>query len=639
MIERVAPELDCGRFPVKRVVGDAFRVSANIFKDGHDVIGARIRYRGPGDPEWRHAPLVFTFGEDRWHGGFPLDKIGRWTYTVEAWIDVYRTWRSEVERKLAAGQDVSSELLEGALLVEQAEKGAKFGDARTTLKRTAAHLRDAGIDHTVRAGAALAPGLLALIDEHWRPRHITTYARELNVWVDREAARFASWYEMFPRSQSPEPGRHGTFDDAALALDRIAALGFDVVYLPPIHPIGRTARKGRNNALTAQPGDIGSPWAIGSGEGGHDAVHPDLGSIGDFDRFVARAHELGMEVALDFALQCSPDHPWLKEHPDWYFIRPDGTLKYAENPPKKYQDIYPLNFWCDDREALWAACRDVLLFWVDHGVRTFRVDNPHTKPLVFWESVIGEVLSAHPEVVFLSEAFTRPKRMKYLAKLGFSQSYTYFTWKNTTRDIRDWLAEFDDAAEYYRGNLFTNTPDILNEYLVHGGRNAFRIRLLLAATLSPLYGIYSGYELGENIPVRVGSEEYLDSEKYELRQRDWNRPGNLGPDLRRINRVRRENRALQLLGNLTFGESENDAVLCFAKTAPGNDLIVCATVDPHRPQATVVTVPLAALGLEPDEPYIVQDLLTGARWTWMGARNYVRLDPAQEPGHVLRVER
>ena len=637
VIECVTPELDCGRFAVKRTIGDSVEVSADIFKDGHDVLAARIRYRGPDDREPRYAPMVYEFASDRWYGGFPVDRVGKWSYTVEAWTDAFRTWRSELERKVAAGQDVSSELLEGAQLVEQAERGARFGEARSSLRRTAAHLRDAEVSAALRAGAAVAPALLALMEEHWRPRHVTAYTRELPLWVDREAARFAAWYELFPRSNGAAPGVHGTFETAARQLERVAALGFDVVYLPPIHPVGVTNRKGRNNALAAEPDDVGSPWAIGNEFGGHDAVAPELGTIEDFDRFVARAAELGLEVALDYALQCSPDHPWLRDHPDWFFIRPDGTLKYAENPPKKYQDIYPLNFWCDDRQALWDACREVLLHWIRHGVRTFRVDNPHTKPLAFWEWLIDEVHARHPEVVFLSEAFTRPKKMKHLAKVGFSQSYTYFTWKNTPAEIREWLAEFDDAGDYYRGNLFANTPDILVDYLVHGGRPAFRIRLFLAATLSPLYGIYSGFELSENVQ-RPGSEEYIDNEKYELKWRRWDAPGNLDGDIARLNGIRRAQRALQRLNNLAWGGSDNDAILCFARTAPEGSLIVCATTDQVRPQETVVTVPLAALGLAPDASYSVRDLVTGARWHWRGARNYVRLDPSLEPGHVLLVE-
>jgi starch synthase (maltosyl-transferring) len=640
VIECVSPELDCGRFPVKRVVGDTLDIGADIFKDGHDLIAARVRYRAPDDSDWRFVGMTHDYNTDRWHGSLALDRIGMWTFTVEAWTDVFRTWRSELEKKITAGQDVASELLEGAEHVAAAARTVKFGDARSTLTKSAAHLRDESVDQTVRAGAALAPGLQSLMEVYFRPRSVASYERELRVWVDRTQARFAAWYELFPRSTGTD-GRHGTFDTAAIALERVAGLGFDVVYLPPIHPIGIQNRKGRNNTLTPAPDDPGSPWAIGGPAGGHTAVAPELGTIEDFDRFVRRARELGLEIALDYALQCSPDHPWLKEHPDWFFVRPDGTLKYAENPPKKYQDIYPLNFWCDDREALWNACRDIFLFWIEHGVTTFRVDNPHTKPMAFWEWVIPDVQRRHPEIVFLSEAFTRPKRMKHLAKLGFTQSYTYFTWRNSAAELREYLTELTRTPmkEYFRGNLFTNTPDILNEYLVNGGRHAFRIRLLLAATLSPVYGIYSGFELAENIPLKPGSEEYLDSEKYQVRPRDFSAPGNLDNDIRRLNAIRRETRALQLYDNLTFGESENPSILFFAKTSLQDDLLIAVTTDPHVPQETIVHVPLSAVGIGQDQHYVVEDLLTGLRYTWHGARNYVRLDPANEPGHVFRIVR
>ena len=641
VIECVQPELDCGRFPVKRVIGDVMQVGADIFKDGHDLIAARVLYRGPDDAEWKSAPLTHDYNRDRWLGNLQLDRIGMWTYTVEAWTDVFRTWRSELEKKITAGQDVSSELLEGAQHVASAARTAKFGEPRTTLTKAATQLADGSMDPTVRAGAALAPGLLALMEEHLRPRSTARYARELRVWVDRERARFASWYELFPRSTGPDANTHGTFATAAKALDRLASLGFDVVYLPPVHPVGTSSRKGKNNTLEPGPNDPGSPWAIGGAAGGHTAIAPELGTIDDFDRFVRRAGELGMEVALDYALQCSPDHPWLKEHPDWFFVRPDGTLKYAENPPKKYQDIYPLNFWCDDRDSLWSACRDIFLFWIEHGVRTFRVDNPHTKPMAFWEWVIPDIQRLHPETVFLAEAFTRPKRMKHLAKLGFNQSYTYFTWRNSAEELREYLTELTQTPmrEYFRGNLFANTPDILHEYLVSGGPHAFRIRLLLAATLSPLYGIYSGFELFENVPLKPGSEEYLHSEKYELRPRDYSASANLDADIRRINAIRRESQALQLYDNLSFGESENPNVLVYAKTSPADDLIIAVTTDPRVPQETIITVPLAEVGIGADQHYVVEDLLTGARYTWHGARNYVRLDPASEPGHVLRIVR
>ncbi len=639
VIECVTPELDSGRFPVKRVIGDAVAVGADIIRDGHDLLAARVRYRGPGDEEWRFEPLVYEFASDRWYGGFPADRIGRWLFTIEAWTDFFATWRDELAKKLDAGQDVSVELLDGASLIDEAANRARFGEARKELKRAAASLRDAGVRATERADRALDPALLALMEEYFQPRDLTTYRRELTVWVDRERARFAAWYEMFPRSQTTESGRHGTFADAERALDRIAELGFDVVYLPPVHPVGETNRKGRNNTLVRAEGDPGSPWAIGGAAGGHTAVEPQLGTIADFDRFVRRARELGMEVALDYALQCSPDHPWLRDHPDWFFVRADGSLKYAENPPKKYQDIYPLNFWCDDRENLWKACREVFLFWIYHGVHTFRVDNPHTKPLSFWEWIIGEVQREHPETVFLSEAFTRPKRMKRLAKLGFTQSYTYFTWRNSAVELREYLAELTTppVSEYMRGNLFTNTPDILHEYLQLGGRPAFRIRLMLAATLSSLYGIYSGFELCENEPVRVGSEEYMNSEKYEIRVRDWSGPGNISSDIARINRLRRAHRSLQQYDNLSFHLSENDHILFYRKSSPGEDLLIAVNTDFSAPHDTMVHVPLDDIGLPDDRPYVVEDLLTGARYTWQGSRNYVRLDPRDEPAHVLRV--
>ncbi len=644
-IECVTPSLDDGRFSVKRVLGDSFEVGADIFKDGYDDLAARVRYRPPGAGEWRTTPMVFDYDSDRWIGGFPLDAIGEWTYTVDAWTDHFVSWRSTFQKKLDAAQDVSLELLEGAQLVDTAAHRARFGDTRRTLAAWAARLRGAARMPNEAEGprVGLDLTLLALMEQHFAPDDVTSYDRELTVWVDRERARYAAWYEMFPRSQSAVPGRHGTFADAERSLARIAELGFDVVYLPPIHPVGTTERKGPNNTLGAGPDDPGSPWAIGSPAGGHSAIEPRLGTSEDFDRFVATAHRLGLEIALDYALQCSPDHPWLRQHPDWFFLRPDGSLKYAENPPKKYEDIYPLNFWCEDRDALWTACRDILLFWIARGVRTFRVDNPHTKPFAFWEWVIGDVHQRHPDAIFLSEAFTRPKRMKHLAKLGFTQSYTYFTWRNTATELRDYLEELTQrpAREYLRPNFFVNTPDILHEYLQRGGRPAFRVRLLLAATLSPLYGIYSGFELVENVPLRPGSEEYLDSEKYEIKVRDWSAPQSLDRDIGRINRIRRENRALQLAANLTFLRSENDQILFYHKSSADlgapNDLLIAVNLDPVRAQDTLVHVPLDQLGLRPDTPFVVEDLLTGSRYTWRGARNYVRLDPRQEPGHVLRV--
>lgn len=678
IIECVTPELDAGRYPVKRIVGDAVKVGADIIKEGHDHVASRLLYKGPGDDDWSFAPLVYDYDSDRWTGEFTVDRIGRWTYSVEAWTDRFGTWRSDTEKKLAAGQDVHLELLEAAHFARSAAKSTRSAPARATLLMTARLLEDRrDTDYQKRIQRALDPEFSALIEEYLKPTDLTRYRYELALIVDRERARFAAWYEMFPRSatgpEAPvppsdeepaeraddgslksEPPPHGTFITAATHLPRIARMGFDVVYLPPIHPIGRTFRKGRNNALVAEPDDVGSPWAIGNENGGHDAIEPALGTIDDFDHFVAKAHELGMEVALDYALQCSPDHPWVKEHPDWFHIRPDGSIKYAENPPKKYQDIYPINFWCDDRQNLWNACRDILLHWIGHGVKTFRVDNPHTKPFAFWEWVIADVQRDHPDVIFFAEAFTRPKRMKALAKLGFTMSYTYFTWKNHDWDLRPYVEELTQTpmAEYYRGNFFANTPDILNEYLVEGGRPAFRIRLLLAATLLPLYGIYSGFELCENVPVREGSEEYLDSEKYQLRPRDYDAPHNITADIVKINELRHRFRALQLYTNITFHESENREILFYRKASdlrpavPGidgttddqKDLLVVVTLNAQHPQETMIHVPLEAMGIDPEQAYVVQDLLSGARYTWRGSRNYVRLDPNVQPGHVFVVE-
>ena len=635
------PELDAGRYAVKRVVGDELEVSAAIFKDGHDLLAARVRYRGPGDADLRMLRMRYDNDADRWAAHLPLDRVGTWTFTVEAWTDAFATWRSELEKKHNAAQDITSELLEGAQLLEHTAARVDYPRAKAQMLRLAGLLRDTDFEPYTRVRVGVAPELLAVMEAHYIPVDLTPYERELTVHVDRERARFAAWYEFFPRSATTDPRRHGTFVEAARELDRVAALGFDVVYLPPIHPIGLTNRKGPNNTLTPGPDDPGSPWAIGSQHGGHTAIEPKLGTLDDFDRFVKRAGELGIEVALDYALQCSPDHPWLKEHPEWFFVRPDGTIKYAENPPKKYQDIYPLNFWCEDREGLWNACRDIFLFWIGHGVRTFRVDNPHTKALSFWEWVIAEVRKQHPDVIFLAEAFTRPNRMRYLAKAGFSQSYTYFTWRNSALELQEYLTELTQGPmrEYFRGNLFPNTPDILHEYLQHGGRGAFRARLLLAATLSPIYGIYSGSELLEGTPVRPGSEEYLDSEKYQIRVRDYNMPGNLNEDMRRLNQIRRENRALQLYDNLRFHLSENSAVLFYRKSFYKNDLLIVVNCDPHNAQETMVHVPLAELGLHEHTPYVVEDLLTGARYTWQGVRNYVRLDPQIQPGHLLRLVR
>ena len=595
-IQRIWPMVDCRRYPVKRSLGERLDVWADVFADGHDVLRAVVRYKSPTARRWCEAPME-PMGNDRWHGSFEVDQLGRWQYTITAWIDRWASWQWELKRKLDAGQkDLTSELLEGAAL--------------------------AGVE-SLTADEALDPALAPKEE-----RRGETSVMPLEAIVDRERARFGSWYELFPRSW-------GGFAGVEEQLPRLAELGFDVVYFPPIHPIGRTHRKGRNNTLEAGPDDPGSPWAIGGPEGGHTAVNRELGTIEDFDRLVARATELGLDIALDFAIQCSPDHPWLDEHPEWFHRRPDGTLKYAENPPKRYQDIYNVNFDSEDWESLWTSLRDVVLYWVGHGVKAFRVDNPHTKPVAFWEWLIREVQAAHPDVIFLSEAFTRPAMMSTLAKAGFSQSYTYFTWKNTKADLVEFMSDLTqtDWPEVYRPNFFANTPDILHAYLQHGGRPAFEARLVLAATLSPSYGIYSGFEQLENVPVHEGSEEYLNSEKYETRHRAFD--GELLPLAQRLNEVRRENPALQWLPNLTWIETENAQLLGFVKRREKNTVFVLVNLDPVQPQEGVAVVP-AALGLPPT--FRVRDLLDDTPYTWHVGRNYVRLEPGVRQAHVLRVE-
>jgi len=582
-VQAIEPIVDCGRYPIKRTVGDAVAVYATIVKDGHDSLGAAIRVRGPGEKRWREEPLR-QLGSDRWSGAFEVDRPGRWQFAVAAWTDRIGTWQDELRRKVEAGeQELAGELSEGAAL----------------LGRKALILDD---------GLAAATG----------DRHGEVCSDPLEVDVDRLLARVGSWYELFPRSW-------GGFRGVAQMLPQAAALGFDVVYLPPIHPIGVSNRKGRNNAVTADPGDVGSPWAIGSKEGGHDAINPELGTWADFDAMVAAAKDAGVEIALDFAIQCSPDHPWLREHPEWFNRRPDGTLKYAENPPKKYQDIYNVNFESEDWQGLWQALLDVVLGWVGRGITVFRVDNPHTKPVAFWEWLIREVRTEHPEVIFLAEAFTRPSMMTTLAKLGFAQSYTYFTWKNTKAELVEYMGQLVAWAEFYRPNAFTNTQDILHEFLQHGGPPAFEARLVLAGTLSPTYGIYSGYEAFENVPLRPGSEEYLDSEKYEVKRRAFDGP--LLPLVQRLNEVRRAEPALQKVDNLRWLETESTHLVAYVK----DDVICVVNLDPFMEREGVCTVPVA-LGLPP--VFEVRDLLHGAEFTWRAGRNYVKLAPGK--AHVLK---
>ncbi|HET7631600.1 MAG TPA: alpha-1,4-glucan--maltose-1-phosphate maltosyltransferase [Gemmatimonadaceae bacterium] len=638
VIEQVRPAVEAGRYAVKRTVGDTVTVEATVYKDGHDPVTGRVRYRPANERKWRVAPMTYDRDFDRCRGAFTVDRLGGWTFAVDAWTDRFEGWRADVRKKAAAEVALHLDLLNGALMVDEAVAAARGRDAQA-LTRYAAAIRDDSRSTDDRVADALSPDLDALMGRHLPPADLIAADGEFPVWVDRPRAAFGAWYELFPRSQGATPGAYGTLADTERQLPRLADLGFDVIYLPPIHPIGITNRKGRNNALVAAPDDVGSPWAIGNAHGGHTAIDPGLGTLDDFAHLVRAARALDLEIALDYALQCSPDHPWVRDHPDWFFIQPDGSIKHAENPPKTYEDIYPPNFWCDDRAGLWNACRDILKFWIDHGVRIFRVDNPHTKPYAFWAWVIAEIHRDHPDVIFLAEAFTRPARMKGLARLGFTQSYTYFTWRNSAQELSEYVNELahGEMAEYYRPNFFTNTPDILHEYLQDGGRAAFRVRLLLAATLSPVYGIYSGFELCENTPREPGSEEYLHSEKYEIRQRQWDAPGNLNDDLRRINGIRREQPALQLLSNVRFHHTEDGAVLFFHKQAPGHDLLIVVNLDPHAVHETMVHVPVHDLGLDDSQPYDVEDLLTGKRYTWHGSRNYVRLDPAVQPGHLFRV--
>jgi starch synthase (maltosyl-transferring) len=637
VIENVAPTVDGGRYPLKREVGAVLEVSADIFKEGHDVLVAFLLYRRLDERGWREVPMRHV-DNDRWSGTLTLAQNARYVYTLEALADPFRTWLVDLGKRVDASQDVASELTEGTELVRAAARRAR-GEHRAALDAYVRRLEQAP-SQTEAVTIGRDTRLLHLMDANLDRTAATRAAREFEVVADRERARFAAWYEFFPRSSGAH-GRHGTFKDAESQLERAAAMGFDVVYLPPIHPIGRAHRKGRNNSLTSEPGEPGSPWAIGGPEGGHTAVHPDLGTLDDFDRFVEAAGRRGLEVALDFAIQASPDHPWVREHPEWFFHRPDGTIKYAENPPKKYQDVYPINFVGDDPGPLWQEMKHVIDFWVRHGVKTFRVDNPHTKPVRFWEWLIRAVQTTHPEVVFLAEAFTRPKVMKVLAKAGFTQSYTYFTWRNHKQELIEYFTEITTppVSDYFRGSLWPNTPDILHETLQRGGRPAFKFRVVMAATLSSVYGLYSGYELCENVPFTPGSEEYRDSEKYELKARDWNAPGNLTDYLTRINRIRREHPALQRYDNLRFYASEDPNVLWYGKAAGDDWIFVAINLDPFQTHTSMVDIPLADIGLAPDAPYRMHELLTDVSYGWRGPRGYLELDPKREPAQIFALRK
>ena len=637
MIEGVSPSIDCGRFRAKAVATETVEVFADIYRDGPEVLRAVIRYRGPSATRWSEAPMTHL-GNDRWSGAFTPTTPGRWRYTIEAWTDRFATWRRDFEKKAEAGQDVDLELQEGALLIEAA---AAKGPAKQKkqLAAAAATLRKGTDDE--RTAAALDEALLDTMTKVGPREGSSTLKPVLELQVDRERGLYGAWYEMFPRS-SGKPGEHGSFETAIAELPRIAELGFDVVYLPPIHPIGNAHRKGKNNTLAAKKGDVGVPWAIGSADGGHKSVHPDLGTIEDFDAFVKEAEGLGLEVALDFAIQCSPDHPWVKDHPEWFNHRPDGSIKYAENPPKKYQDVYPVNFDTPNADELWRELKGVLDFWISHGVKIFRVDNPHTKPFAFWEWVIGEIQKEDPDVIFLAEAFTRPKVMQQLAKLGFTQSYTYFTWRNSKEELVEYLTELSttEMADYFRPNFFANTPDILHEFLQLGGPPAFKIRLVLAALTSPSYGLYSGFELFEGVPREPGSEEYLDSEKYELKHRDFTQEPNLNDSIARINQIRRDFPVCKKLTNIRFHQTDKDRVLAFSKTGEGQEpLLVVVNLNPFHWEETTIELDLEVLGIDGADPFEVHDLLSGETFTWQGRWNYVRLDPREEVAHIFHVRR
>jgi starch synthase (maltosyl-transferring) len=639
VIETVWPELDGGATPVKRVVGERVEVWADIFSDGHDKIAAEIIYRPLGEAEWRRSPMRFV-DNDRWSGSFPLERNGRYEWTIEGWRDPFASWRHEIEAKRKAGVDVRLETIEGLRIAEAAAANAGVAGDGEALRDLLDQLGAAGEGSAKQLELMLEPHHALLIGRHADRVNLSRYPRTLGVIADRLAARFSAWYELFPRSTSHDPKRHGTFDDVVRHLPYVKEMGFDVLYFPPIHPIGHTNRKGKNNALKGQPGDVGSVYAIGDETGGHDAIHPDLGGIDAFRRMVDASLAHGLEIALDFAVQCSPDHPWIKQHPEWFDWRPDGTLKFAENPPKKYEDIVNVHFYGASKPALWYALRDAVLFWCGERVRIFRVDNPHTKPLPFWKWLIGEVNARYPDAIFLAEAFTRPKMMRALAKIGFQQSYTYFTWRNTKAELTEYMMELAHSpmAEYYRPNFFANTPDINPVYLQTSGPPGFIIRGTLAATLSSVYGVYSGFELAEGTPL-PGKEEYLDSEKYEIRAWDYDRPGHIRDHITALNRIRRENPALWDFRNISFVNAFNDNILAYARITPEKDnaLLILVNLDPKNRQECTYEVPLWQFGLPDHGAIEVEDLLKGGRFTLSGKSHRIALDPTERPLVIWRL--
>ena len=635
-IVNIRPQVASGRWPSRAVVGETLTIRANIFREGHDQLGAGVVLR---PPDGSKRPLVAmretNHGLAEWEADIEIDLPGRWSFVIEAWDDPVATWQHGIELKHQAGVPIDLELREGALLYERALKAAEPAD-QPVLEAAISGMRNEVSDTGMRLAAGVQADAIAYLSAN-PVRDLVTTSERISIWSDRPKALFSAWYELFPRSVCASNGRGGTLKDATMELRRVAQMGFDIVYLPPIHPIGLSHRKGPNNTLIATPTDPGSPWAIGGPAGGHDTVVPALGTLADFDNFVAQAQKLGMEVALDFALQCSPDHPWVTEHPEWFTTRADGTIAYAENPPKKYQDIYPLNF-DNDPEGLSAECLRIVRFWIGHGVRVFRVDNPHTKPVAFWEWLIAEVKRVDPDVLFLAEAFTRPPMMRMLAQVGFTQSYTYFTWRTSKADLQEYCEELahTDVADYMRPNFWPNTPDILHDYLQYGGPPAFSIRATLAALLTPSWGIYSGYELCEATAVRPGSEEYLDSEKFQYRPRDY-ADAPLTAHLTLLNRLRREHPALQRLRNLRFHRVSNDNILAFSKALGADRVLVVVNLDPHSAQEGIMSLDMRQLSLPADAHFAVLDEVTGATYTWDGAQQYIRLDPFVQPAHIFTI--
>jgi starch synthase (maltosyl-transferring) len=639
VIENVKPEIDCGSFPIKRVTGERVVVEADVFSDGHDAVSASLLYKAQNEKDWGEISMIFL-ENDRWRGEFLVEEIGTYYYTLEGWVDYFKTWQKDFKKKLEAGYDTRVELLIGADLVNDSS-GIASGKDGKRLKELGSILKGNNLEEAI--SVAVGEELTELMNKNPNKKSATRFEKELRVVVERPKALFSTWYERFPRSSSSRPGKQGTFKDLENLLPEIARMGFDVLYLPPIHPIGQSHRKGKNNSPVAEPDDVGSPWAIGSEEGGHKSIHPRLGNMRDFESLVRKTLDLGMEVAMDLAFQCTPDHPYVKEHPEWFRKRPDGTIQYAENPPKKYEDIYPLNFETDDILGLWEELKSVTVFWITKGVKIFRVDNPHTKAFPFWAWLIGDIKRDYPDTIFLSEAFTRPKVMYRLAKIGFTQSYTYFTWRNTKREFTEYLTELvrTETSEFFRPNFWPNTPDILPEHLQYGGRQAFVMRLILAGTLSSNYGIYGpAFELLEHEAL-TGKEEYLNSEKYEIREWDWNKEGNLRDLIAIFNGIRRENPALQVTRNLKFYQVDNEYLLFYGKATDDleNIILVVVNLDPFHKQSGWVTVPIDEFGIDPEQPYLVHDLLSQDKYIWHGERNYVELDPHVIPAHIFRLRK